>query len=227
MRCFVVTLAFMIISALSILIMAKETNRRLSDVSPNDINIETIKPYKLTIVTVLVSIALIVLTTWCGFALSQDTKISIFTIIKIGLCCVVSLAAAVIDLKLRIIPNYLSLILILGRIVLVIFEFMFTQDAVGYLISSLIGGFTCVLVLIIANKLSKGGIGGGDIKLLACLGFVCGLHEVVTTMLLAVLICLVVSLALLLFKKLSTKDHLPFGPFIHLGFVAMSLLAVY
>lgn len=227
MLCIISTIAYSVFSALAIILMTRETNRRLMHNPPDDIDAEKVKPYKMSTATVLLAAMLTALAAWCGFAVSSYPEISVFAVIKIGMCCVAALAAAVIDLKLRIIPNYISLTLIVGRVILAIFEFIFTNDALGYLISSLIGGSACILLLIIANKISKGGIGGGDIKLLTCIGFVCGLQEVVTTMLLAVVVCIIVSVVLLLLKKLTTKDHLPFGPFIYLGFMLMSLLAVY
>jgi prepilin signal peptidase PulO-like enzyme (type II secretory pathway) len=103
-------------------------------------------------------------------------------------------------------------------------EFVFLDDALNYLISSLIGGLLCMVLLVIANKISKGGIGAGDIKLLSAVGFVLGLYPVLSAMLFSLLGFILLSALLLLAKKCSLKDQLPFGPFIYVGFLVYCLV---
>ena len=79
------------------------------------------------------------------------------------------------------------------------------------------------LILGIANKLSKGGIGLGDVKLLSCIGFMCDIYIVIKTLTLALLACICILGVLLILKKQTVKDHLPFAPFIHIGFIGMCL----
>ncbi|SCG83291.1 leader peptidase (prepilin peptidase) / N-methyltransferase [Proteiniborus sp. DW1] len=85
------------------------------------------------------------------------------------------------------------------------------QDSI---LALLIGGG---LFLIIAIA-SKGGIGGGDIKLISVLGFILGIKKTILTILLSFIIGAAFSIFLLILKKKERKDVIPFGPFINIAF---------
>lgn len=212
-----------VLSPIVTVLMCLETNKRLTNGHLEDIQSS---PYKRTPATVCLLAAVAGLSAAIGYTAGKET-VSVIATVEVAACYLAVLAAAVIDLKTRTIPNGISLALLGIRAVLFIFELIFTDQAVAYLISSMIGGFLCALVLIIANKFSKGGIGSGDIKLLSCVGFMCGLYVVFSTLLLALVACVTVSAFLLLLKKCTTKDHMPFGPFIFIGYSIMCLLTLY
>ena len=65
--------------------------------------------------------------------------------------------------------------------------------------------------------LSKGGLGGGDIKLAALIGFYLGWRKVLIALFLGALTGSVVGLVLIISKKITSKDPLPFGPFLSFG----------
>lgn len=75
-------------------------------------------------------------------------------------------------------------------------------------------GFTLLLVIAIV---SKGGMGGGDIKLFALIGFVLGTKMMLLSFFLATLFGGIVGGIAILFKLIERKDPIPFGPFIALG----------
>lgn len=75
-------------------------------------------------------------------------------------------------------------------------------------------GFTLLLVIAIV---SKGGMGGGDIKLFALIGFVLGTKTMLLSFFLATLFGGIVGGIALLFKLIERKKPIPFGPFIALG----------
>lgn len=72
-------------------------------------------------------------------------------------------------------------------------------------------GFALLLLIAVA---SKGGMGGGDIKLFAVLGLFLGIKGTVLTLVLAAILGLLYALVLLAAKKLNRKEPIPFGPFI-------------
>lgn len=74
----------------------------------------------------------------------------------------------------------------------------------------LIGGGLYLFLAII----TRGGMGGGDIKLMAMLGLWLGTGGVLWVVLLSSNIGAVVSLLLMALKIKSRKDFIPFGPFI-------------
>ncbi|MDF2634690.1 MAG: Prepilin peptidase [Pelosinus sp.] len=87
------------------------------------------------------------------------------------------------------------------------------------LIASILGGGLLLFIAIV----SRGGMGGGDIKFAAALGIWLGWKFLLLTLLLSFVFGGVGGLSLLLFKLKSRKDFIPFGPFIALG-ALLSLL---
>lgn len=78
----------------------------------------------------------------------------------------------------------------------------------------LIGGGILLLILI----LSKGGMGDGDVFLMGALGLMIGIEKTFLTLFLSFIFGAFISVFLLLFKKKTRKDAIPFGPFIALAF---------
>ncbi|WP_419393642.1 prepilin peptidase [Cytobacillus praedii] len=75
-------------------------------------------------------------------------------------------------------------------------------------------GFTLLLVIAI---ISKGGMGGGDIKLFALIGFIIGTKAMVLAFFLATLYGAFFGIVGLLMKKVKRGKPIPFGPFIAAG----------
>lgn len=71
---------------------------------------------------------------------------------------------------------------------------------------------------------SRGGMGGGDIKLIAMIGAFLGWKQVLLTIFIGALAGSVIGLFLMAFKGKSRKYPVPFGPFLGLGAV-VSLFA--
>ncbi|MGM7702190.1 prepilin peptidase [Pseudalkalibacillus sp. Hm43] len=72
-------------------------------------------------------------------------------------------------------------------------------------------------LLFIIAIISKGGMGGGDIKLFALLGLFFGWKGIFLILFFASLFGSVVGILLLILKKVKRKQHIPFGPFIVLA----------
>ncbi|RJX23779.1 MAG: prepilin peptidase [Dethiobacter sp.] len=81
-----------------------------------------------------------------------------------------------------------------------------------------VAGFLAAgLLLYLIAVISKGGMGGGDIKLAAVMGLYLGLKPVAVALLLAFMLGGLIGLALLVTGKKGRKDAVPFGPFLALG----------
>ena len=74
------------------------------------------------------------------------------------------------------------------------------------------GGFLLLLAII-----SKGGMGGGDVKFAAALGFWLGWPGILLALFLSFMLGGLISLILLLTGLRGRKDFIPFGPFIAIG----------
>jgi leader peptidase (prepilin peptidase)/N-methyltransferase len=119
-----------------------------------------------------------------------------------------------IDLEHQIIPDRITLPgIIIG------FILGATVLPVGWQ-NSLIGLFLGGGLFYLVAVLSRGGMGGGDIKLIAMIGAFLGWQSALLTIFLGALAGSVVGLFLMTFKGKGRKHRVPFGPFLALGAVA-------
>lgn len=66
---------------------------------------------------------------------------------------------------------------------------------------------------------TRGGIGGGDVKLVAVSGLYVGFPGIMYATLYGFALASLYSIVLMMMKKLSKKDFIPFGPFISIGVI--------
>ncbi|WP_268760480.1 prepilin peptidase [Gottschalkia purinilytica] len=65
--------------------------------------------------------------------------------------------------------------------------------------------------------ISRGAIGGGDIKLIGVLGLYFSWEKIIVITILSFIVGGICSIVLLIFKIKEVKDFIPFGPFISLA----------
>lgn len=124
--------------------------------------------------------------------------------------------AALIDLKYKIIPDKLNLAgVILGIPLIVESKEVFFSGVTGFLA----GGGLLLLIAVV----SRGGMGGGDIKLAAVMGLLLGWKCLLAALFLAFATGGVTGILLLLLGLKKRKDAVPFGPFLALGGIAAAL----
>lgn len=126
-------------------------------------------------------------------------------------CLIISLliTISIIDLKHKIIPDSLN---ITGAIIGIIYIILDKTIIFDRLIGLGIG-----LGLFLAIAVLTNAMGGGDIKLMAVLGFIFGIKGVLFITLFSFITGAIISVALLITKVKSRKDEIPFGPFISLS----------
>lgn len=90
--------------------------------------------------------------------------------------------------------------------------------------SSLIGAFIISIPFLLIAGLT-GGLGGGDVKLMAVAGLYLGWQNVLVSFFIASIIGGLYAIYLILFKKQGRKAEMPFGPFLCLGILIASLYA--
>lgn len=83
-----------------------------------------------------------------------------------------------------------------------------------YLSGALVGGLIFLFILLV----SRGGMGEGDLLLIASLGLVLGPYLVLLNILLSFVLGSLISIFLLLTEIKNQKDPIPFGPFIIIAF---------
>jgi len=94
--------------------------------------------------------------------------------------------------------------------------FMHTTNAlIGIIIMVLLVGG----VFGIIYRTSRGGIGAGDVKLLACSALFLGPGELFTTIIIAVLFTFLTGIVLVAMRRMEKKSLVPFSPFVLAGFL--------
>jgi leader peptidase (prepilin peptidase)/N-methyltransferase len=83
--------------------------------------------------------------------------------------------------------------------------------------NSLLGAVTGFVLLLVIALVSKVGMGFGDVKLYALLGFILGFKLVLLSFFFSTLFGAVIGGLALLFKIVKRKQPIPFGPFIAAG----------
>jgi leader peptidase (prepilin peptidase) / N-methyltransferase len=124
---------------------------------------------------------------------------------------------ALIDLDHNIIPNTITLPGMAVGLGLSIAVLPITP--LSSLCGLMIGGAIFYLIALV----SRGGMGGGDIKLIAMIGAFLGLPGVLFTIFASALFGSVVGLMLILLGKKGRKDRVPFGPFLSCGAILFML----
>ncbi len=128
-----------------------------------------------------------------------------------ALLCTSLIIIAFIDLEYKIIPDVITLPgIIIGLTLSLTMPHITVINSIKGL---LIGGGLFYAIAII----SRGGMGGGDIKLIAMVGSFLGWKNVLLTIFLGSLFGSIVGIVLIILKKKNRKDMVPFGPFLSLG----------
>lgn len=143
----------------------------------------------------------------------------------------VFIVASFIDFDYQIIPDEIT---IGGIVIAFLFQgiinvispelssFFYPVGINGAIIGAIAGGGLLYLIAFI----SRGGMGGGDVKLAAMIGALYGLKIVLVSLFISFLLGGIIGILLIVFKLKGRKDYIPFGPYIALGTILTLLLGV-
>ncbi|MCM3650636.1 prepilin peptidase [Metabacillus litoralis] len=136
------------------------------------------------------------------------------------------IALTLVSLFMIIFVSDITYMLIPDRILL-FFLGLFLIERIIYPLdpwyNSIIGGIVALVLLLSIAVVSKGGMGGGDIKLFGVLGFVLGLKIVLLAFFLSTLVGTIFGMIRILQGKHKKREPIPFGPSIMVG----TLIAYY
>jgi leader peptidase (prepilin peptidase) / N-methyltransferase len=141
----------------------------------------------------------------------------------IALFSYIYLVIALIDLKHQLILNkvvYPSLV-----IALIISPFFIKTGYIHHhiydhgIFNALIGGGVGFIALLIPAIVSRGGMGFGDVKMAALIGFTTGFGEVLVAVLGGIVLGGLAAVFLLVTRIKKRKEAIPFGPFLSLATV--------
>jgi len=126
-----------------------------------------------------------------------------------------------IDYRFELIADESHIII---AIVGVINMFFNLSNWYEFLIGAVIGGGSFYLLGLIALWIyKKEGMGFGDVKLMAVLGLLFGIKNILVITILSFALAAVISIVLMIFKIKKLDSYIPFGPFIVIATIAIML----
>jgi leader peptidase (prepilin peptidase)/N-methyltransferase len=149
---------------------------------------------------------------WCFTAYTAE---SLFAAILICVQISLGIIFAYIDIKIRIIPNELILVLLALGI---------TYQTFNYGLEGIFGAIICMIFIMIvftalATFMGLGKVGAGDVKLAGAIGFALGYPSVVTAMGAMAALLLSYILIGLALRKIRLTTMLPLAPFLVAGYI--------
>lgn len=131
------------------------------------------------------------------------------------------------DYKEHIIPNKYLLWVLRVAIPLFFVQIVVQNDyyiaiSVNKVLGMMVGGGIFLISMLISPK----GVGAGDVKLYAVMGFLVGSRAIFNVLLYALILGAICSIVLLVSKKKTRKDELPLAPYTFFGLMLSLCLGV-
>ncbi len=149
-----------------------------------------------------IAVALLIVAVYVRFGISWEFLI--YTVV-----CSALVIITAIDYEHKIIPDIITL----PGIVLGLGAGSYMVGPVNSVLGFLVGGGLFYLLAV----LSRGGMGGGDIKFIAAAGALLGWQKVLLVIILGATLGSVIGLILMIAQKKDRKSQIPFGPFLAIG----------
>lgn len=133
---------------------------------------------------------------------------------------------AYIDLVRHIVPNKLIIAMLICYLtvwgILTVFD---VAAGVEMIFRALAGSLFAGLTFLLCYVVSRGQLGGGDVKLSFVMGLYLSGSRVIGTLIYGMLFCLIFSLIQLARKKITIKDGVPLVPFLWAGTLVTLIIA--
>ncbi|MDI6618167.1 MAG: prepilin peptidase [Clostridiales bacterium] len=117
-----------------------------------------------------------------------------------------------IDFEYSVIPGKLIIFLGIVGIILDILGYKSNTSLLNFLYGFILGGGLIFLIVLIT-----GAMGGGDVQLMAAIGIYLGLRLTLLTLLLSFVTGAAAGIVLIILKKKTRRDYIPFGPWISIA----------
>lgn len=130
-------------------------------------------------------------------------------------------AAAITDIKKRIIPNKIVMWLcIIWAVYSGVYFIVDVEGGITALVSSAAGFIFSLLVFGVGYALMKNKLGGGDVKLTLAMGLILTGDAIFGALIYALGLSILFAAGALVTKKMTIKDCMPFAPFLFIGTAA-------
>ena len=178
-----------------------------------------LKNQKLWLITYIIIAAAsgILFTAYDGFGITDFIRklVVMFSVIAIGR----------VDYRKHIIPNKSVIFIFLLQLILISVEFFTKREEWKFIVVSCLIGF-CIasITFFVGYVISRKGLGMGDLKLMAALGFCLGDNTVAIVILFSLILSAGYGIYKLLRKQKSIKDEIAYAPFVAAASVVLLLL---
>jgi leader peptidase (prepilin peptidase)/N-methyltransferase len=130
----------------------------------------------------------------------------------------VLLFASISDIKIRVVPQYVHLIII-GLALIRIAYILITHQNTTQLIDMGVGLVAILAIMIAGLLLSHNRLGGADIKLMAVCGLLLGVTITLTGIFLGAVLSVVINVAYDSITKKSFQSSFPLIPYLSMGVI--------
>lgn len=155
----------------------------------------------------------------------KQGRIDNFVLLQRILLIIFVYIASVTDIRSKRVPNKLVGAMAAAWILVIVPQLFFqTEKALAIMLSGLIGFVMAGLLFLVVYLISRKGLGGGDVKLMAAAGLYLGVNGVLPAMLYGSVLASVFALVLILAKKIGRKDAIPLVPFLYVGMLLTMFL---
>lgn len=125
------------------------------------------------------------------------------------------------DAKKRKIPNEFVLLMLVPAAVLLVTEVLLGRNLLSCIMSRIVGALILSVPLLLASMLTRGGVGGGDIKFIGAAGLLLGALKVAYAVFIGMSIATIFIIARLIWYKVSGNTdgdrRIAAGPFFAIG----------
>lgn len=133
---------------------------------------------------------------------------------------------AIIDYKLKLIPNKTLLVLLAICVIITVLQLISGENAINLLSDCVLGGIIAGGIFFIGNLISRNGMGMGDVKLMAAAGLMIGMNKIMGLIFWSLFTSLIAGLILIAAKKAKIKTAIPLAPFFLAGSVISNTLYI-
>lgn len=124
---------------------------------------------------------------------------------------------SVTDIRYRRIPNVYILAAFAVKTVMIVIWGVAEHDFSGLFVNSLAGVISGALLTGIVYVISGKGIGAGDVKMFAAVGYMAGAAAALDILVYSTVLCALCGIILVAVKKCRLKDFIPMAPFVYAG----------
>ena len=124
----------------------------------------------------------------------------------------------VIDLEHSLILNKVVYPGMVAALLLALYPWPWFSESIGMRVAyAALGGAAGFAIFLLIAMVSRGGMGWGDVKLAALMGLAIGFPLVFVAIIMAAILGGIVAVALMIAKKRTRRQTIPFGPFLALA----------